>query len=106
MAKSPSPALDRWAPICCANVAVMYKRLIVLSFSTMALLFFAFLLFTAIVVDVVVAVVVAVLDHEPEREREREREKKKKKKKKRQRDFFIFWVALFPVYFWLCVWWF
>ena len=43
----------------------------------MALLFFAFLLFATMAMDVVVATVVVVLDHEPQRKRERERERGK-----------------------------
>ena len=43
----------------------------------MALLFFAFILFATMAMDVVVATVVVVLDHEPQRKRERERERGK-----------------------------
>ena len=39
----------------------------------MALLFFAFLLFATVAVDVAIAAVVVVLDHEPERRRRRRR---------------------------------
>ena len=71
---------SRFVCRCGSNV----QRLIILSFSSMALLFFAFLLFATVAVDVAIAAVVVVLDHKPERE------KKKKKKKKRHRDIFLF----------------
>ena len=42
----------------------------------MALLFFAFLLFATVAVDVAIAAVVVVLDHEPERRRRRRRRRR------------------------------
>ena len=43
----------------------------------MALLFFAFLLFATVAVDVAIAAVVVVLDHEPERRRRRRRRRRR-----------------------------